>query len=311
MGTFLCIRVISFSKNVFLVFFPLVYLPWARDSSVGIATRYRLHGHCIESRWGWDFPHLSRPTALGPTQPPVQCVPGLFPGHKAAGAWRWPSTPLYPEVKERVKLYLYSPSGPSWKVIGWTILSYLFLCLFLHNFIYVSLCHSTSWLSSCVFYCPSFLLWFVAVGVFYVISALLSLLSFFPLCVCFYIFFFVTLFLSDIFFPFVLLLMAFSLCPFFCHSFCYALCLLVSVLSYLGPTFLCTGWSSPGPSGGSGVVLPWSSLPVLSLCMCVPPRAIRAGSARATRHSTVTHTHCLIACNKPCALSSPSVIYNV
>ena len=40
-------------------------------SVVGIATGYRLDGPGIESRWGRDFPHLSRPT-LGPTQPPVQ-----------------------------------------------------------------------------------------------------------------------------------------------------------------------------------------------------------------------------------------------
>jgi hypothetical protein len=44
--------------------------------------------------------------------------------------------------------------------------------------------------------------------------------------------------------------------------------------------------------------------------VCVPPRTIRVGSARATRHYTVSHIHCLIACNKPSALSSPSVIYD-
>ena len=57
-----------------------------RDSSVAKATRYGLNSPGIESWWGvGDFPHSSRP-ALGPTQPPVQCVPSLFPGVKAAGA---------------------------------------------------------------------------------------------------------------------------------------------------------------------------------------------------------------------------------
>jgi hypothetical protein len=45
-------------------------------SSVGIETGYGLDGPGIESRWGRDFPHLSRPV-LGPTQPPVQWVSGL------------------------------------------------------------------------------------------------------------------------------------------------------------------------------------------------------------------------------------------
>jgi hypothetical protein len=48
-------------------------------SSVGIATDYGLDGPRIESQWGRDFSHTSRP-ALGPTQSPVQWVPGLSRG---------------------------------------------------------------------------------------------------------------------------------------------------------------------------------------------------------------------------------------
>jgi hypothetical protein len=38
----------------------------------------------IESRWGRDFPHLSRPV-MGPTQPPVQWVPDLSRGKERPG----------------------------------------------------------------------------------------------------------------------------------------------------------------------------------------------------------------------------------
>jgi len=58
-----------------------------RDCVVGIATCNGLEGPGIESLWGRDFLHLSRP-ALWPNQPPVQWVTGVFPGDAAAGAWR-------------------------------------------------------------------------------------------------------------------------------------------------------------------------------------------------------------------------------
>ena len=48
-------------------------------SGVGIATAYGLGGPGIESRWGRDFPHVSR-SALRPTQPPIEWVTGLSRG---------------------------------------------------------------------------------------------------------------------------------------------------------------------------------------------------------------------------------------
>jgi len=83
---------------------------------------YRLDGPGIQTLWGNDFPHPSKP-ALGPTHPPVQFVPGLYPKVKRPGVWRWPPTPPpSTEVKERAQLYLYSSSGPSWQLTGWTFI---------------------------------------------------------------------------------------------------------------------------------------------------------------------------------------------
>jgi hypothetical protein len=60
----------------FLEGFPKKILKY---SSVGIETRCGLDRPGIESRLGRDFQHPSSP-ALGPTQPPIQWVPGLSRG---------------------------------------------------------------------------------------------------------------------------------------------------------------------------------------------------------------------------------------
>ena len=45
----------------------------------GIVTHYEMGGQGIESQWGQDFPHLSRP-ALGPNKPPIQWALGFSRG---------------------------------------------------------------------------------------------------------------------------------------------------------------------------------------------------------------------------------------
>jgi hypothetical protein len=67
----------------------------------------------FESKAGkiFSYQNTSR-TPLGPTQPPIQWVPGFFPGSKAAGSWR--------SLKRRrwnwVEFRLHFPSLFSWSV---------------------------------------------------------------------------------------------------------------------------------------------------------------------------------------------------
>jgi hypothetical protein len=87
------------------------------DSSVGIATRYGLDGPGIESRWGARF---SAPVQTGPGAHPASYTmgTGCFPGVKRPGRGVDHPHPPSAEIKERVELYLFSPSGPSWPVPG-------------------------------------------------------------------------------------------------------------------------------------------------------------------------------------------------
>ena len=52
-----------------------------------------------------------------------------FLGSKAAGAWRWPSTPSNAEVNEREDPYLDSLYGLSWPLLGWTLCLHVFTCI--------------------------------------------------------------------------------------------------------------------------------------------------------------------------------------
>ena len=81
-----------------------------RYSSVGIPTLYGLDGPGIESWWGRNFPHLSM-SALGPTQPPIQRVPGLSRWESGRGVMLTIHPHLALKVKERVELHMYSPLG--------------------------------------------------------------------------------------------------------------------------------------------------------------------------------------------------------
>jgi hypothetical protein len=91
-----------------------------RDNSVGIATRYGMEGPGIEFRWEARF---SSPVQAGPGAQPTSYTMGTgsFPGVKWLGRGVEHPTTSSAEVKKRVELYLYSPSGPSWPVLGRTL----------------------------------------------------------------------------------------------------------------------------------------------------------------------------------------------
>jgi hypothetical protein len=107
---------------LYVLFFHTVLFIYSvgRDSPDGIATCYELDGPRIESQWGWDFTHLSRMT-LGPNKPFLHNWYRVTLGGKAAGECLWPPTPSSAEVKERVELFLYSPSGTSLTVLVWNL----------------------------------------------------------------------------------------------------------------------------------------------------------------------------------------------
>ena len=96
-----------------------------RDSSVGIATRYGLDGPGIESRWGARF---SAPVQTGSEAHLASYTMGTGSFLKSKRPERGVDHPSQSsaEVNERVELNVYSPSAPSWPVLGWTLLYFSF-----------------------------------------------------------------------------------------------------------------------------------------------------------------------------------------
>ena len=96
------------------------------DSMVGTATCYGLESSGLEPRWARIFSYPSRP-APRTTKPPVQWVPGLLAGGESC---RSVGLTSHAEVKERVQLHFYSPSGLSWPLRSGI---YLYFDLQLHT----------------------------------------------------------------------------------------------------------------------------------------------------------------------------------
>ena len=88
----------------------MVFFIFAVVTSFMIATCYGLDGPGIESRWGRDFPHPSR-LALGAHPTSYTMGTRSFLEVKRPGRGIDQPPPSSAKVKERVELYLYSPSG--------------------------------------------------------------------------------------------------------------------------------------------------------------------------------------------------------
>jgi hypothetical protein len=142
-GASLSLFLLFLTKYFIKVFMTVV----DRDSSHGIATRYGLDGPVIES--GGGGARFSETFQTGPGAHPASYTmdTGSYPGVKRPGRCADHPPPSSSEVKERVELYLCSPSGPSWPVIGWTL--FLFMTVTPLAFVrWVVIFYSSSFLSA-------------------------------------------------------------------------------------------------------------------------------------------------------------------
>jgi hypothetical protein len=107
---------LSAFHNHFII---VLFLSEGRDIAVGFGTGCGLDGTGIESRCGARY------------SAPVQTGPGAHPAPYTMSIGSFPEVkrpkrgvdypPSSAEVKERVGLYPFSPSGPSRPVLGWNL----------------------------------------------------------------------------------------------------------------------------------------------------------------------------------------------
>jgi hypothetical protein len=123
------------SGNTYIHTYIHTYIPWIHKSvqvttGCGIShnvqihsyTDYRiLHLNTINPRWGGEI-FRSRPDRpWGPLSLLHNGYRVSVPGVKLPGRGVDHPPPSSADVKERVELYLYSPFGPSWPVLGRTL----------------------------------------------------------------------------------------------------------------------------------------------------------------------------------------------
>jgi hypothetical protein len=116
-------------------------------SSVSIVSGYGLDDRAIEVRSpaeakGFFLYPLSR-LALGPTQPPVQCVPGVL----SSGAMRgWGETltthPIWCRGREWVGAIPLLPQEPPWSVAGLIYFTFCYMCIYKHTYTNISIPYS-------------------------------------------------------------------------------------------------------------------------------------------------------------------------
>ena len=93
----------------------------------------------LEAGWSTDWITVGGNSPTVETSPgslAVQWIPDLLHGGKMAEAWSWPSTLPSAEVQERAELYLYSPCGPTWPILGWNVMTTWNLCCITFSYTY-------------------------------------------------------------------------------------------------------------------------------------------------------------------------------